>query len=88
MEHSALSFDRGGQKPEGFELRWCGSDISGSKGTSMFDEISLSGEKAIKLRMSDSFPSDNRFGLRFYDGNELGEDEAITSGWAIFRIKG
>ena len=54
----------------------------------MFDEISLSGEKAIKLRMSDSFPSDNRFGLRSYDGNELGEDEAITSGWAVFRIKG
>ena len=45
----------------------------------MFDEISLSGEKAIKLLMSDGFPSDNRFGLRFYDGNEVGEDEAITS---------
>ena len=54
----------------------------------MFDEISLSGEKAIKLLMSDGFPSDNRFGLRFYDGNEAGEDEAITSGWAVFRIKG
>ena len=45
----------------------------------MFDEISLSGEKAIKLLLSDGFPSDNRFGLRFYDGNEAGEDEAITS---------
>ena len=54
----------------------------------MFDEISLSGEKAIKLLMSDGFPSDNRFGLRFYDGNEVGEDEAITSGWAVFRIRG
>ena len=45
----------------------------------MFDEISLSGEKAIKLLMSDGFPSDNRFGLRFYDGNEAGEDEEIAS---------
>ena len=70
---------QGGQKPEGFQLRLCSSHISGSKGTSMFDEISLSGEKAIKLLLSDGFPSDNRFGLRFYDGNEAGEDEAITS---------
>ena len=45
----------------------------------MFDEISLSGEKAIKLLLSDGFPSDNRFGLRFYDGNEAGEDEEIAS---------
>ena len=60
-------------------MRWFSSHISGSKGISIFDEISLSGEKAIKLLMSDGFPSDNRFGLRFYDGNEAGEDELIAS---------
>lgn len=39
---------------------------------------SIQGEKALKLLQLNGFPSDNRFGLRFYDGNEAGEDEAIT----------
>ena len=38
---------------------------------------SIQGEKALKL-LAERLSFDNRFGLRFYDGNEAGEDEAIT----------
>lgn len=39
---------------------------------------SIQGEKALRLLQLNGFPSDNRFGPGFFDGNEAGEDEAIT----------
>ena len=39
---------------------------------------SIQGERAIKLLLMDGFPSDNRFELKFCDGNDEGLDEAIV----------